>query len=159
MLESRSEKRVVLLAGDNPAERALAQRVLRQVVNCDLRVVSNGVQALQYLRRQARYADPEHSPRPDLILLDLDMPHKSGMDVLAELRNDPAADQYSVVMFTSTMREEDVIKCYALGCHSFINKPTQLTEFRAVLRLIASYWLNTVVLPHPNLRGLGARLN
>ncbi len=138
----------VLLAEDNPADQNLTRRALdRGVIRCDLRVVSNGEEAMDYLLQREQFADRAACPRPDLILLDLNMPRLDGRQVLERMRADPNLDTIPVVVLTTSRQEEDVVRSYKLGCNSFIQKPIQIQDFVAALEQLGAYWLKLVVLP------------
>ena len=138
----------VLLAEDNPADQNLTRRALaRGVIHCDLRVVSNGEEAMDYLLQREQFADPAACPRPDLILLDLNMPRLDGRQVLERMRADPNLDTIPVVVLTTSRHEEDVVRSYKLGCNSFIQKPIGVQAFVAALEQLGAYWLKLVVLP------------
>jgi len=141
----------VLLVEDNPADQALTRRALEagdsEGVVCELRVVSDGEEALDYLHGEGRYAEPGLAPRPDLVLLDLNMPKLSGREVLKRMKADGRLDTIPVVVLTTSYHEEDITCSYKLGCSSFINKPVDIGEFVAALRQVGDYWFNLVVLP------------
>ncbi len=138
----------ILLAEDNPADQALTRRVLtHDVIRCDLRIVSDGEEALDYLRAEGRFAPPSDAPRPDLVLLDLNMPRLDGRQVLEEMQRNPALRVIPVIVLTTSRHEQDVFRSYELGCNSFINKPVDVPEFIAALRQLGDYWLKLVVLP------------
>ena len=144
----RNRTAVVLLAEDNPAEQRLAERALGQgVIECDLRIVSDGEEALHYLRRQGAYAEANTAPTPDLVLLDLNMPKIDGRQVLEEMRSDPQLKSIPVVILTTSKAERDVLESYRLGCNSFLNKPVAVAEFVDLLQSLGQYWLKLVVLP------------
>lgn len=139
---------VVLLAEDNPAEQQLARRALeRGVIPIDLRVVSDGEEALDYLHQTGEYTDPQTSPRPALILLDLNMPKLDGRQVLEDIKADPQLRNIPVVVLTTSQHEQDVFRSYQLGCNSFITKPVEVHDFVEAVRELGSYWLRLVVLP------------
>ncbi len=138
----------VLLAEDNPADQNLTRRALgRGVIECDLRVVSDGAETMDYLLHRGRFTDHESSPRPDLTLLDLNMPKLSGMKVLEGIRADAMLDTIPVVILTTSQHEQDVVRGYKLGCRSFVKKPVEVADFVAALKQLGSYWLKLVVLP------------
>jgi CheY-like chemotaxis protein len=150
MVENREHAytATVLLAEDNPAEQNLARRSLHKGrIQCDLRVVSDGEEAMDYLLQRGRYADPDDAPRPELVLLDLNMPRLDGRQVLEQMKSDAALCTIPVVVLTTSRHEEDVVHSYKLGCNSFINKPLDVEEFIRVLRQLGKYWLKLVVLP------------
>jgi two-component system response regulator len=102
---------------------------------------------MAYLRQMGPFADPALSPRPSLILLDLNMPRLSGKEVLALLKSDPDLKSIPVVVFTTSSREEDVIECYRIGANSYVPKPTDFAEFQFVMQYLELYWLQVSLLP------------
>ncbi len=139
---------VILLVEDNPAEQRLVQRTLsRGIVPCDLRIASDGEQALDYLHQRGDYADPASAPRPDLVLLDLNMPRIDGRQVLANIRQDPALKTIPVVVMTTSKAEQDIVRSYELGCNSYLNKPVEVPDCVQVLAGLQEYWFKLVVLP------------
>ncbi len=139
---------IVLLAEDNPAEQRLAQRALaRGKISCDLRVVSDGEEAMDYLLRRKQYADPELAPRPDLMLLDLNMPKLDGRQVLQQMKANPQLAVIPVVVLTTSQQEQDIFQSYQLGCNSFIKKPVDVHAFIDTMISLGLYWFHLVILP------------
>ena len=139
---------VILLIEDDPGDQELTRRVfLDSAFNTDLRVVSDGEEAMSYLNQSGAYQDPQSSPKPDLILLDLNMPRMDGAQVLAEIRNTPKLRSIPVVMLTTSIHEKDVSRSYSIGCNSYLAKPIDLDQFNHVLRQLENYWFNLVTLP------------
>ena len=137
----------VLLVEDNPGDVRLTREALKDDKVCStLSVVGDGVEAMAFLRREGRYAD---APRPDLILLDLDLPRKDGREVLRELRDDPALRDIRVVVVTGSEAERDISGAYALQADCYVTKPTDLDHLLAVIRSIVDFWFGTVKLPPP----------
>lgn len=135
----------ILLVEDNPAEVRLTREVLKEGrVRNSVSVVSDGVEALSFLRRGPGF---EASPRPDLILLDLNLPRKDGREVLAELKDDPDLRRIPVVVLTTSIAEQDVLRSYSLHANCYITKPVDLDQFIAVVRSIDEFWLTIVRLP------------
>ncbi len=134
-----------LLVEDSAADVRLTKEALREskVINL-LNVATDGVDALDYLRKQGRYADAK---RPDLILLDLNLPRKNGRQVLAEIKEDPELRRIPVVVITSSRAEEDVARSYDLHANCYVNKPIDLEQFVEVVRSIEDFWLGIVKLP------------
>jgi len=135
----------ILLVEDNPAD----VRLTREALNSDrlwnnLSVAKDGVEAMAYLRRQGRFAA---APRPDLILLDLNLPKKDGREVLAEIKADPNLMRIPVVVLTTSDAEEDILKTYGLHANCYITKPVDLRQFMKVLKSIEDFWLAIVKLP------------
>ena len=124
----------VLLVEDNPAEQNLTRRALaRGVIQCDLRVVSDGEEAMDYLLQREKFTDRAACPEPDLVLLDLNMPRLDGKQVLERMKADSNLDTIPVVVLTTSRQEEDVVRSYKLGCNSFIQKPIEVQDFVAAL--------------------------
>ena len=135
----------ILLVEDNPGDARLAWEAIREARVCNnLRWVSDGVDALAYLRREGRFADVR---RPDLILLDLNLPRKDGREVLAEIKSDENLKRIPVVVLTTSQADEDVIKAYHLNANCYIPKPMDLERFIKVVSAIESFWLTVVKLP------------
>lgn len=135
----------ILLVEDNPGDVRLTQEALKEgkVMNV-LNTVENGEEALAYLRRQGAYAQ---TTRPDLILLDLNLPRKSGQEVLAEIKDDPELRRIPVVILTVSEAEQDIIKSYNLHANCYITKPVNLEQFMEVVKTIEDFWLTVVMLP------------
>jgi len=135
----------ILLVEDNPGDADLAREALdSSKMNNKLQVVDDGEKAMAFLRREGPYAD---APRPDLILLDLNLPKKDGRQVLAEIKSDEGLKRIPVVILTTSRAEEDVIKSYNLHANCYITKPIDLNQFLHVVRSIEDFWLSIVVLP------------
>lgn len=135
----------ILLIEDNPGDVRLTREALREgKVRNNLSVAGDGVAALQFLRREGKYAD---APRPDLILLDLNLPKKDGREVLAEIKADEQLRTIPVVILTTSSAEQDIIKSYNLHANCYITKPVDLEQFIIVVRSIEEFWLTIVTLP------------
>jgi len=135
----------ILLVEDNPGDVRLTIEALREgkLAN-NLQVARDGVEALQFLRRQGPHGN---APRPDLILLDLNLPKKDGREVLAEIKGDPDLRRIPVVILTTSQAEQDIVKSYDLYANCYIAKPVDLESFIRVVRSIDSFWLTVVQLP------------
>jgi two-component system, chemotaxis family, response regulator Rcp1 len=140
----------ILLVEDNLGDIRLTQEVLKdcKVLN-NLSVIQDGEEAMAFVRRQGRYAA---MPRPDLILLDLNLPRKHGREVLEEIKTDPDLRRIPVVVLTTSSAEEDIIRSYELHANCYLTKPVQLDEFIKVVQSIENFWLMIVRLPN---RGRG----
>jgi CheY-like chemotaxis protein len=139
---------VVLLAEDSPAEQRLAQRALDEAqLQCDLRIVSDGKEVMDYLLRRGAYTDAQHAPRPDLILLDLNMPKLDGREVLQQAKSNPQLETIPIVVLTTSTQEQDILQSYHLGCNSYIKKPVDVHKFIDVMRHLGLYWMQLVQLP------------
>ena len=134
----------VLLVEDNPGDVRLTLEALKDgKVNKHLSVVEDGVEALAFLRREGKYAD---ASRPDLILLDLNLPKKDGREVLAEIKTDEDLKRIPVVVLTTSKAEEDILKTYNLHANCYITKPVDFDQF-VVVRLVEDFWFTIVKLP------------
>lgn len=135
----------ILLVEDNPGDVRLTREALKEgkILN-DLSVVGDGVEALAYLRREDGYAGAE---RPDLILLDLNLPKKDGREVLEEIKGDGDLKKIPVVVLTTSAAERDILKAYDLHANCYITKPVDLGQFIKVVQLIEDFWLTIVKLP------------
>lgn len=139
---------VILLAEDDPGDQELTRRALQEdVLETELHIVSDGEEAMDYLLHRGRYTDRACSPRPHLILLDLNMPKLDGRQVLAQLQGHPDLRRIPVVVLTTSKQEEDVLHSYDLGCNSFITKPIDVEEFIRCIHSLGMYWFETVALP------------
>jgi CheY-like chemotaxis protein len=138
----------ILLADDDADDRLLTRDALAEsrLAN-DLRFVEDGEQLLQYLRREGDYERPEASPRPGLILLDLNMPRKDGREALKEIKSDPTLRHIPIVVLTTSKAEEDIYRTYDLGVNSFITKPVTFDGLVNVMRGLGRYWFEIVELP------------
>lgn len=144
----RPKKATILLADDDPADVLLTRRAFRTArLQNRLEVVSDGEELLEYLRREKRYAPPADAPRPDLVLLDLNMPRMDGREALAELRADPRFQSLPVIILTTSQQEADILRTYDLGANSFISKPVDLAGLVEVIKALDNYWFEIVTLP------------
>jgi CheY-like chemotaxis protein len=135
----------ILLVEDDPADVELTRETLALAkVLTHLHVVGDGLEALAFLRREEKYAEV---PRPDLILLDLNLPRMDGRAFLAEIRSDDRFKAIPVVVLTTSQAEEDILKSYRLGANCYITKPVGLTEFARVVNAIEDFWFTVVCLP------------
>jgi len=135
----------VLLVEDNPADVRLTQEAFKEGrVTNHLNVVHDGVEAMEFLRRHGPY---EGSPRPDLILLDLNLPKKSGREVLEEIKADPVLRRIPVMILSTSRADQDLQKAYNLHANCYITKPVDLDQFLNVVRSIEHFWFNIVTLP------------
>jgi CheY-like chemotaxis protein len=139
---------IILLAEDDLGDQELTTRALKEgKIENELYIVNDGEEALDYLFRRGRYTDPETSPRPDLFLLDLNMPKLDGRQVLEQICSIHELRNIRVVVLTTSHQEEDITRSYDLGVHSYITKPVDLDQFFNVIRTLEEYWLQIVVLP------------
>jgi CheY-like chemotaxis protein len=140
----------ILMADDDPDDRLLTKEAFRQGGFVDvLRFVCDGEDLLDYLHHRGKHANPESSPHPNLILLDLNMPRKDGREALAEIKADPNLRYIPIVVLTTSRAEEDILRTYDLGANSFIIKPVTFIGLMEVTRVLMNYWFETIELP-PN---------
>jgi CheY-like chemotaxis protein len=139
---------VILMADDDADDRMLTRDALEEsrVLN-DLRFVEDGEELMEYLTRKGKYANVEDSPRPGLILLDLNMPKKDGREALKEIKSDPNLRRIPVVIMTTSKAEEDVFRSYDFGASSFITKPVTFDRLVELMRTLGEYWVEFVELP------------
>ena len=139
---------MILMAEDDPEDAMLARDALHEAKLLNpLVVVEDGQQLMDYLHRAGAFAPPHPAVRPEIILLDLNMPRKDGKEVLAEIRSDPALCEIPVVVLTTSKAEEDVLRSYSLGANSFIVKPVSFDGLVDVMRSLDDYWFEMVRLP------------
>ena len=138
----------IVMAEDDADDRKLTQDAFNEsrVLN-SLRFVEDGVELMDYLLRRDRYADPGTSPRPNLILLDLNMPRKDGREALEEIKADPDLRRIPVVIMTTSKAEEDILRSYDLGASSYIIKPVTFERLVQVIKTMGGYWIEIVELP------------
>ncbi|MFC7042273.1 response regulator [Halonotius sp. GCM10025705] len=135
----------ILLAEDNPGDVVLTKKALEQgkLAN-NLHVVEDGVEAMEYLRQEGEYAD---AVRPDLILLDLNMPRKDGKEVLADIKEEDGLSRIPVVVLTSSESEEDIAKSYELSANAYLTKPVDFDGFVEIVNRLEDFWFQVVKLP------------
>ena len=135
----------VLLVEDSPGDVRLTREAFKDAkVHINLHVALDGVEAMAFLGREGKYAN---APRPDLILLDLNLPKKDGREVLAEIKSDPALKVIPVVVLTTSKADEDVVGAYRSHANCFITKPVGFANFNEVMRSIERYWFSVATLP------------
>jgi two-component system, chemotaxis family, response regulator Rcp1 len=135
----------ILLVEDNPGDVRLTREALKEGnFRSNLHVVTDGVQALEYLRRGVGYAQVV---RPDLILLDLNLPRKDGREVLETIKEDPELRSIPVVILTSSQAEQDIVRAYGLHANCYVSKPVELDRFIDVVKSTVKFWSSTVKLP------------
>lgn len=136
----------ILLVEDNPADIDLTRESLAEArILCDLDVVMDGKEAMDYLYQRAPH---ERAPRPDLVLLDLNLPGMSGQQILKEIKEDKKLRQIPVVILTSSQAETDIAKAYEFHANSYVVKPVELDEFIDIMEQIGTFWLRVVQLPN-----------
>ena len=138
----------ILMADDDPDDRMLTRDafVESRLAN-DLRFVTNGEELMDYLHRRGPYSDAAAAPRPDVILLDLNMPRKSGREALREINGDPGLRRIPVIILTTSKAEEDVYRSYDLGANCYIQKPVTFDSLVEVVRALGTFWFQIVTLP------------
>jgi chemotaxis family two-component system response regulator Rcp1 len=135
----------VLLVEDSPGDVRLTQEAFREAnMSIHLHVASDGVEALAFLRRKGTHV---HAPRPDLILLDLNLPKMDGREVLAHIKEDESLKTIPTVILTTSEAEVDIVKSYQLRANCYLSKPVQLEEFESLVKSINDFWLREVQLP------------
>ena len=144
-METICEVVEILLVEDNPGDVRLTQEVLKDgKVRNNMSVVMDGVDAISFLQQTGEYAG---APRPDIILLDLNLPKKDGREVLAEIKADPDLKNIPIVVLTTSSAEQDIFRSYDLHANCYITKPVDLDQFIRVIRSIEDFWLTIVKLP------------
>jgi two-component system response regulator len=136
------------MADDDVDDRQMTREAFDEsrIAN-DLRCVENGIELMDYLYRRGRYSNPADSPRPSLILLDLNMPKKDGREALREIKADPNLKTIRIIVMTTSKAEEDIYRTYDLGACSFITKPVTFAGLVEVIKTLGKYWLEIVELP------------
>jgi len=139
---------VILLVEDNPDHILLIHEALtaNNIVN-EIRVVKDGEEALDYLFRRGQYADPQKSPRPTLIILDIKLPKIDGQEVLKTIKSDPGLKDIPVIVLTTTTQEEEIVKSFKNGANSYITKPIDPQEFFDKIKNLKVYWMITNSMP------------
>jgi two-component system, chemotaxis family, response regulator Rcp1 len=144
-MSGRGEPVEILLVEDNPGDVRLTKEALREgKVYNNLHWAKDGVEALEFLRREGKHAK---APRPDIILLDLNLPKKDGREVLEIIKGDDTLKNIPVVVLTTSKAEEDVVRSYALHANCYVTKPVDLEKFIVVVKSIDRFWLTVVTLP------------
>lgn len=143
--QNSSRPIAILLVEDNPGDARLTMECMREAkVKNKIHVVEDGIEAMAFLRRSGPYSE---APRPDLILLDLNLPKKDGRAVLAEVKADPDLRRIPVVVLTTSRAEEDVLRAYDLHANAYVTKPVDLAQFMKIVAVIDEFWVNVVTLP------------
>lgn len=149
-MKNKSNKRtVVIIAEDDPDDRLLIMDALIEASADGLEVhfVKDGAEMLDYLYHRGNFRDGETAPHPELVLLDINMPRKSGLEVLEEVKRDPGLRTIPIVLLTTSHAPEHISRCYELGGAGYITKPNTFTELVDMMRSINRYWFGTVRLP------------
>ncbi len=144
------EVKIILLAEDNPADQNLARRSLRTAdtdADKELHIVEDGEEAIAYLEHRGPYADEATSPRPDIVLLDINMPRVNGKQVLQHMRASEKLRTIPVIMLSVSDNEDDVSEAYALGANAYLVKPVELGKFEKLLQHLKDFWFESCTLP------------
>lgn len=138
----------ILMADDDQEDCMLAKDALEEArLANDLRFVEDGEELMDYLKRRGKYANPKDSPRPGIILLDLNMPRKDGREALEEIKADPELKTLPVVILTTSDADEDILRSYDLGANSYITKPVTFDGLIKIMLALKTYWFEIVELP------------
>lgn len=147
-MEDKSRSITILMADDDEDDRLMTKEAFEEArLANELRFVEDGEELMDYLNRRGEYTNPADSPRPGLILLDLNMPRKDGREALKEIKADPDLKQIPIVVLTTSKAEEDIYRSYDLGVNSFITKPVSFEGMVFVISTLAQYWFQIVQLP------------
>lgn len=139
---------VIMIADDDPEDRMLAKDALDEAhVANDIRYVEDGEELMDYLKRRGKFSDPAVSPRPGMMLLDLNMPRKDGREALEEIKADPSLRTIPVVILTTSEADEDILRTYGLGASSYITKPVTFDGLVKIMKALNTYWFEIVSLP------------
>ena len=150
-MSNKSNPIIILMADDDPDDRMLTQKALKQsrVAN-NFYTVEDGEELMDYLYRRGKFSDGKSAPRPGVILLDLNMPKKSGREALEEIKAHPDLRCIPVVILTTSRTEEDIFRSYDLGANSYISKPVTFEGLVEAMKNISQYWFEIVELPCEN---------
>ena len=138
----KDKKVTILLIEDNPGDARLIREALKdEGLDTDLHIAGDGGEALAFLRREEGFAD---APRPDLIVLDLNLPKKDGREVLAEIKNDRKLRAIQIIVLTGSHDQKDIAKCTGLDANLYVTKPDDLDQFSTIVKTIANFWKTTI---------------
>lgn len=147
-MDKRKSKHVLLIVEDDEDDYFFITSTLKNTgLDCDVRWVKDGEEAMDYLLRQKEWQDPQKSPIPSLIILDINMPKKNGLEVLLEMKETSTLKNLFTIIFTSSKNKANIASAYDLGANSYIQKPSQLDEFTEGMHRILEYWFNWVEYP------------
>ena len=139
----------ILIADDAPDDRLMAREALRQNYSpCQVYSVEDGEELMDYLYHRGKFADVNAFPDPNLVLLDLNMPRKNGIEALREIKSDPILRPIPIVVLTTSKEEEDIYRSYDLGVNSFITKPLTYESLVNTMKILGKYWFEVVQLPN-----------
>ncbi len=148
MMDRSTQSITILMADDDEDDRLMTKEAFEEArLANELRFVEDGEELMDYLHRQGKYTDPAVSPRPGLILLDLNMPKKDGREALREIKSDPDLKRIPIVVLTTSKADEDIYRSYDLGVNSFITKPVSFDGMVYIITSLAQYWFQIVRLP------------
>ncbi len=151
-MRNRKRPVIILMADDDRDDCLLVEDAFKEAgFPCEIRFVGDGMELMDYLKHQDKYSDTRLSPRPALVLLDLNMPRKDGREALAEIKSDPDLRMIPIVVLTTSREPSDIAFCYAAGAAAFIVKPQSFDDLIEVVELLGNYWLKMVELPHESL--------
>lgn len=147
-MQTLTHKQCILLVEDNPEDYEATLRAFKKAgVANPINRCEDGEEALDYLYQRGKFSDPETSPRPGIILLDLNLPGTDGREVLCEIKADPDLKQIPVVVLTTSTDDRDIRGCYSAGANSYIQKPVDLQGFVKAIEMLSGYWLQMTILP------------
>lgn len=139
---------MIIMADDDPDDYYLMREALsEQGINCQLRLVSDGVELMDYLLLRGQFADMGEAPRPNLIILDLNMPRMDGRQALLKIKTSDSIKEIPIVVFTTSKTAQDIRQCYQAGANSYIAKPATFEGLLDVVDCLKKYWMETVILP------------
>lgn len=148
MTAAKGDPIVILMADDDLDDQMLTLDALREAkLSNDIRFVQDGVELLEYLRREGKYANPELSPRPGIVLLDLNMPRMDGRQALAIIKEDKELRRIPVIVLTTSSAEEDIFRSYDMGVNSYVTKPVTFEGLTKLMGVFSNYWFTIVELP------------
>jgi len=147
-MKTKTKPITILMADDDPDDRLLAKEAFEESrLKNDLYFVEDGVELLDFLHRRDKFSDAGSSPKPGLILLDLNMPRKDGREALEEIKSDPCLRRIPIVVLTTSSAEEDIIRSYELGVSAYIRKPVTFEGLTSVIRSTGTFFIEIVELP------------
>jgi CheY-like chemotaxis protein len=147
-MDDKKHSVTILMADDDEDDRLMAKEAFSEVkLLNDFHTVEDGEELMAYLRHEGKFSDPKSSPRPGIILLDLNMPKKDGRQALKEIKEDPLLKHIPIVVLTTSKAEEDILRSYDLGVNSFIVKPVTFDQLIDIMKTLTKYWFEIVELP------------
>jgi CheY-like chemotaxis protein len=151
-MQNRPVSRIVLVMVDDDEDDCLLVEaaLYEALLKCDFHCVEDGMEMMDYLNNRGRFQEPGSSPRPDIILLDLNMPRMNGLSLLQELKTDPRFRAIPVIILTTSREEDDIVACYDLGANTYIAKQPSFEGLVSAIKSFKEYWLETATLPLRN---------